>query len=119
MISKLSHVSIFVPDQEAALDFYTNRLGFKIHTDATFGDSRWLTLYAPDAPDFELCLMKGNPTQTSAPVGAFITNDCKATYKELSEKGVHFFGEPKEESWGIGVAFADCAGNIFYLNQPK
>jgi catechol 2,3-dioxygenase-like lactoylglutathione lyase family enzyme len=119
MISKMSHVSIFVPDQEAALLFYTNILGFKLHTDAAFGDTRWLTLYAPDAPDFELCLMQGNPPQTAAPVGAFITNDCRGTYQELSAKGVNFFGEPKEEDWGIGVAFADLAGNIFYLNQPK
>lgn len=119
MISKLSHVSVFVPDQEAALLFYTNTLGFTLHTDAAFEDSRWITVYAPDAPDFEICLMKGTPAQQSAPVGAFITNDCMATYKELSQKGVQFFGEPKEEPWGTGVAFADCAGNVFYLNQPK
>lgn len=119
MISKMSHVSIFVPDQEAALLFYTNKLGFKLHTDAQFGDSRWITVYAPDAPEFEICLMKGTPAQMSAPAGAFITHDCRETYKQLSAQGVNFFGEPKEEVWGIGVAFSDIAGNIFYLNQPK
>lgn len=116
MISQLSHVSVFVPDQEAALLFYTNILGFKLHTDASFDDSRWITVCAPDAPNFEICLMKGTPVTQSAPIGAFLTNDCNETYKKLSEKGVHFFGEPKEEDWGIGVAFADLAGNIFYLN---
>jgi catechol 2,3-dioxygenase-like lactoylglutathione lyase family enzyme len=116
----MSHISIFVPNQQEALLFYTEKLRFTVHTDAAFGPTRWLTLVAPDAPDFEISLMEGTPVATNgAPVAAFITHDFYTTYNDMVAKGVTFITEPVEEPWGIGATFTDVAGNIFYLNQPK
>ena len=59
MITKLSHTSIYVLDQNSAHDFYVNKLGFKVHTDAPMGpDERWLTLTAPEQGDMEITLME-------------------------------------------------------------
>lgn len=120
MISRMSHVSLFVPDQEEALAFYTEKLGFKLHTDALFESSRWITIVAPQDPGLEISLMQGTPISTHGiPLAAFITNNFRETYDSLLAKKVVFLTEPKSEPWGIGAVFADCAGNIFYLNQPK
>ena len=59
MITKMNHVSIFVLDQDSAYDFYVNKLGFKVHTDAPMGPGmRWLTVCAPEQPELEITLMK-------------------------------------------------------------
>jgi catechol 2,3-dioxygenase-like lactoylglutathione lyase family enzyme len=58
MITKLNHVSIFVLDQDSAYNFYVNKLGFKVHTDAAMGPgARWLTVTPPEQPDLEISLM--------------------------------------------------------------
>src|SRR5216117_1356732 len=58
MITKMNHVVIYVLDQESAYDFYVNRLGFKVHTDAPMGPGkRWLTVCPPEQPDLEIALM--------------------------------------------------------------
>lgn len=62
MITRLTHATIYVLNQDEAYDFYINKLGFKVHTDATMdGGFRWLTVNAPDAPDFEIILMPITP----------------------------------------------------------
>jgi catechol 2,3-dioxygenase-like lactoylglutathione lyase family enzyme len=62
MIRKMSHATIFVKNQEEALKFYRDKLGFKVHTDAMVGeDFRWLTMTAPDQVDFEIILMEPKP----------------------------------------------------------
>ena len=128
MLTKLTHLSLFVDNQENAKDFFTHKLGFAVHTDATFGTMRWLTLCLPDQRDFELCLMQANTEQEKQLVGkqgagiplcAIETTDCRADYKKLKDLGVLFIDEPKEEAWGIGVSFKDIVGNIWYLNQSK
>ena len=58
MITKLNHVSLFVLDQERAYDFYVNKLGFRVNTDAEMGaKGRWLTVNPPEQPDLELTLI--------------------------------------------------------------
>jgi catechol 2,3-dioxygenase-like lactoylglutathione lyase family enzyme len=58
MITKLSHVSLFVPDQDRAYDFYVNKLGFKVHADAKMDNGyRWLTICPPEQPDLEIALL--------------------------------------------------------------
>ena len=62
MITKMSHTSIFVSDQEKAFDFYVNKLGFKVNTDVTMDNGfRWLTLNAPEQPDLEIVLRGEQP----------------------------------------------------------
>ena len=62
MIRKMSHATIFVNNQEEALEFYRDKLGFQVHTDAMVGaDFRWLTMNTKDQPDFEIVLMEPKP----------------------------------------------------------
>jgi catechol 2,3-dioxygenase-like lactoylglutathione lyase family enzyme len=136
MIKKMSHASIFVLNQEQALNFYRDKLGFKVHTDALIGeDFRFLTLTAPDQPDFEIILMEPKAgflmdaetaTQLRAIIekgvlgaGAFHTDDCQATYEELKSRGVEFASEPAPRPYGIEAVFKDDSGNWFSLTQPN
>lgn len=121
MISNVTHVTIYVADQEKAKDFYLNVLGFKLHTDTDFGTMRWLTVSPPDNPHFEIYLAKAqeNRLQDQEPVACFSTSDCKRAYAELKKKGVEFLSEPSQEEWGIGVVMKDPFGNMFYLNQSR
>jgi catechol 2,3-dioxygenase-like lactoylglutathione lyase family enzyme len=135
MIKKMSHASIFVSNQEEALAFYRDKLGFRVHTDAMIGeDFRWLTVCAADQPDFEIILMEPKAgmlmdeaaaTQLRALIdkgilgaGAFHTDDCRATYDELKGRGVVFLSEPTERPYGIEAVFKDNSGNWFSLTQP-
>lgn len=136
MIKKMSHASIFVLNQEEALSFYRDQLGFEVHTDALVGpDFRFLTLNAKDQPDFEIILMEpkagmlmdeATATQLRAIIekgvlgaGAFHTDDCRATYEELKSKGVEFVSEPAERPYGIEAVFKDNSGNWFSLTEPN
>jgi catechol 2,3-dioxygenase-like lactoylglutathione lyase family enzyme len=135
MIQKMSHATIFVNNQAEALEFYRDKLGFKIHTDAMIGDDfRFLTLCAPNQPDFEIILMEPKAgmlmdeetaTQLRSIMskgvlgaGAFHTDDCRGTYNELKAKGVEFVSEPAERPYGVEAVFRDNSGNWFSLTEP-
>lgn len=139
MITALSHTTIFVLDQDAAKDFYTEKLGFEVRNDLTMGDAfegagagfRWLTVGPEDQPDVELILAdarNGQSPQTAEQlrslvaagaigVGVFATEDCHATYRELSGRGVEFVQEPTERPYGVEAVFRDDSGNWFSLTQ--
>ena len=135
MIRRMSHATILVNNQNEALEFYRDKLGFKVHTDAMVGeDFRWLTICTNDDPDFELVLMEPKPgmlmdEETSNTVrsllakgvlgaGVFNTDDCRATYEDLKAKGVQFSSEPTERPYGVEAVFRDNSGNWFSLTQP-
>ena len=134
MITRLNHVSIFVLDQDSAYDFYVNKLGFKVHTDAPIGPgARWLTVNPPEQPELEIALMAISEgmmfTRESAEsmrklvaggtfgFGVFECNDLLATYEELKAKGVEFKKAPTQEFYGFEVLFKDDSGNWFSLGQ--
>ena len=132
MITKLSHTTIWVHDQDEALDFYTRKLGFEVNTDATMDDFRWLTVSPPGQPDHELILLVPGPPMMDEEAaeqvrtlvakgvlgpGAFETDDCRRAYEELSERGVNFLSEPAERFYGIEATFRDNSGNWFSLTQ--
>ena len=134
MISKMTHVCIYVLDQNSAYDFYTKKLGFKVITDAPMGnDARWLTVCPPDQPDFEITLMPITEgmmfTKETAKAmaelvkkgvfgfGVFKCDDIFATYEELKAKGVEFTKAPKKEFYGVEALFKDDSGNWFSLGQ--
>ena len=136
MIKRLSHANIYVLDQDSAYDFYVNKLGFKVHTDAPMGPGmRWLTITSPDQPELEIILMpisEGlNFTKESAEqmrtlvkngtfgFAVFESDDIYATYEELKAKGVEFTKPPKEEFYGVEALFKDDSGNWFSLGQKK
>lgn len=136
MITKLSHATIYVPDQDEAYDFYVNKLGFQVREDAPMGeDVRWLTVSPEEQPDLEIILMPAKEgmslDEEKADVlqeliregtfgfGVFECNDIYATYEELKEKGVNFRKPPTEEFYGIEAIFEDPFGNWFSLVQKK
>jgi len=137
MITKVSHITLFVTDQAKAYDFYVSKLGFTVHTDVTMDNGyRWLTVTPPDQPEFEIVLIPAfdktshfdAETQQAFKVllekgamgaGVLHTPDCRATYEELKAKGVVFKSEPKEQFYGIEAIITDGCGNWFSMTQPK
>ena len=81
MVTKLSHSIIYVLNQDSAYDFYVNRLGFKVHTDAPMGPgARWLTVTPPDQPNLEIILM-------AIQEGMIFKEDPAKQMKELVKNG--------------------------------
>lgn len=136
MISRLSHASIYVLDQESARDFYVNILGFIEKMKIPISeDAFWLTVSPRDQPELEITLMpinKGGMFQPEVAAqfselvrkgtfgfGVFETKDVYATYQELKMKGVEFTREPTEQFYGIEAMFKDDSGNWFSLTQFK
>ena len=134
MIQRLSHITIYVLDQEAAYDFYVNKLGFEVHTDSTMdGGFRWLTVNPKGQPDLEVALMPSDPgpmmdQETSDMLRTLIkkgalgtgvveTTDIQKTYEDLKAKGVEFSSPPTERFYGIEALFKDNSGNWFSLSQ--
>ncbi len=136
MISKMSHTCVYVLDQESAFDFYVNKLGLEVRTDAQMGDDmRWLTVGPRSQPDLEITLMPvkegmvftaESAKQMRALVengtfgfGVFETPDIYAAYEELQAKGVTFSKPPTQEFYGIEAVFKDDSGNWFSLGQKE
>jgi catechol 2,3-dioxygenase-like lactoylglutathione lyase family enzyme len=136
MIQCMSHVSIYVLDQESAYDFYVNKLGLEVRTDAKMDNGyRWLTVGPKGQPELEIALMPSGPgpmidEQTSEMLrtlirkgalgaGVFETADCQKTYEELSAKGVEFKYPPRDQFYGIEALMQDDSGNWFSLTQRK
>jgi catechol 2,3-dioxygenase-like lactoylglutathione lyase family enzyme len=136
MIQRMSHVCIYVLDQDSAYNFYVNKLGLEVRTDAKMDNGfRWLTVGPKGQPDIEIVLMASKPgrgmdEQTSEMLrtvirkgtlgsGVLETADCHKTYEELRARGVEFQSPPKEQFYGIEAVFKDDSGNWFSLTQRK
>ena len=135
MITRMSHVTIPVTNQDEALAFYTEKLGFVVKTDVTMEGFRWLTVGPETQPDVEYVLMEPTPSpmmdaETAEQVrgligkgalssGVFATEDCQATYEELKEKGVEFIAPPQERPYGVEAILKDNSGNWFSLTEQR
>jgi catechol 2,3-dioxygenase-like lactoylglutathione lyase family enzyme len=136
MITKLSHATIYVTNQDAAYDFYVHKLGLEVRTDVTMENGfRWLTVGPREQPDFELALLEpkagmGMEEEVASLLrtliakgglggGVFDTDNCQATYEELKSNGVEFMSPPTERPYGIEALFKDDSGNWFSLSQHK
>ncbi len=136
MITRLSHATIYVTDQNKALDFYTNKLGMQVKTDFTMDNGfRWVTVGTKDQPDLELILYAvgsgGMMDETTAAHlravlekgvmggGVLEADDCCKTYEQLKSKGVEFVSPPQERPYGIEAIFKDGCGNWFSLTQHR
>jgi len=117
MIRGIKFASIPVTDQDRALAFYTEKLGFRLLTDQPFNDKqRWLELGIPGADTrvvlfrFEGSLQPGSMMNVT-----FWTDDVEGTYRELKAKGVEFTAEPTKQPWGTFAIFKDLDGNTFVM----
>lgn len=134
MITRFSHITLYVLDQDIAYDFYVNKLGFEVRTDAMMDNGfRWLTVGPKTQPELEVALMlvAAGPImdeETAATVrslvqkgalgtGVLDTDDCRKTYEELSAKGVNFKRPPEEQFYGIEALMEDPFGNWFSVTQ--
>ena len=121
-------VSIPVDDQTEALDFYTEKFGFKKRADVRQGDYRWLTVTAPEgSPEVELVLEpNANPASRSyqeslreqgIPITAFFSTDLDTDYERLVALGVTFTKELTDMPWGKFAILDDTCGNLVQLQQ--
>lgn len=122
MVALVKHVSIPVENQERALAFYRDILGFKVTTDAAFGEGqRWLELTTPEGETrVILFTFEGHENRVGTFQNiVFASHDVEKDYEELKAKGVEFIMEPTKESWGIYTMFKDTEGNQFVLSSAK
>jgi uncharacterized glyoxalase superfamily protein PhnB len=137
MMIKIANAQLWVHDQDEALAFYTQKLGFEVRSDATLpemGNFRWLTV-GPAGQDISIVLMAipGPPVmdpETGGQVRELMakgfagtifltTDDVHASYEELKSRGVEFVEEPEERPYGIDSGFRDPSGNHLRLTQVR
>ena len=133
---KIAAAQLWVHDQDEALAFYTQRLGWEVRTDVTLaemGNFRWLTVAPAGQEEIAVVLMAipGPPVfepETSEQVRQLMargtagtvfltTDDCRASYEELKGRGVEFVDLPEERPYGIDASFRDPSGNHIRLTQ--
>ncbi len=117
---------VYVRDQDEALAFYVDKLGFRVHTDVRNGDYRWLTVQHPDQPSFQLGLFKPGPpihdAATAQGLQAMVAKgampplvltvaDCHVAYERMRGLGVEFTQEPVARYGAVDASFRDPSGN--------
>ncbi len=136
MLKQLTHVNVWVQDQDEALAFYTEKVGLELREDVTvaeMGDFRWLTVGVPGQEGVALALLPvpGPPVfdaETKAQLDALVakgaagglffgTDDVRGTYEELKDRGVEFTQEPTEQPYGVDAGFRDPFGNQIRMAQ--
>jgi len=125
---KIKLISIFVDDQQKALNFYTDVLGFEKSEDIPAGEFRWITVASPEGGDAELSLEpNANPAakayqealfEQGIPITAFEVDDMELEFRRLSENGVTFTTNPTNAGPVIMAIFADTCGNLIQIYQP-
>jgi catechol 2,3-dioxygenase-like lactoylglutathione lyase family enzyme len=125
---RIAFTSILVDDQDRALAFYTDMLGFLPKTDFPVGDFRWITVVSPDAPDSTELVLEPNVNpaalafqtamhEQGIPLTAFQVDDIAGEYARLREKGVAFTQEPTEAGPVTIALFDDTCGNLIQIFQ--
>ncbi|HCD82573.1 VOC family protein [Agrobacterium deltaense] len=127
-------VGLYVHDQDEALQFYVEKVGFRVHTDARNGDYRWLTVQHPDQPDFQLGLFRPQaPTVDEAtaqnlneavakgamPPLVLVVEDCQTAFDAMNKRGVEFTQEPIARYGSVDASFRDPSGNGWKLVQAR
>jgi predicted enzyme related to lactoylglutathione lyase len=134
----IANAQLWVHDQDEALAFYTQKVGMEVRQDATLpemGGFRWLAVGPVGQPDVSIVLMaipgpplmdeetreqlKGLVAKGFAGTVFLVTDDCQASYEELSARGVEFSELPEERPYGIDSGFHDPSGNSLRLTQVK
>lgn len=133
MITSLSHMTIYVANQEEARAFYVDKLGFEVRADMTMGGFRWLTVAPKAQAKLEMILMpiEASPMMDATTAATFKqllakgaigggvleTDDCQRTYEEMVARGVEFKNPPAQRPYGLEATFKDNSGNWFSLVQ--
>ena len=125
---------LYVHDQDEALNFYVEKLGFAVHTDARNGDYRWLTVQHPDQPSFQLGLFMPQPPTVDEATAAklreviakgampplvLVVDDCRAAHEEMQRRGVEFTQEPVARYGSVDASFRDPSGNGWKMIEAR
>jgi catechol 2,3-dioxygenase-like lactoylglutathione lyase family enzyme len=134
MTNGINVIGLYVHDQDEALDFYVNKLGFQLHADHTNGNYRWLTVKHPAQQSFELGLflpqepvldaatartMREMVAKGAMPPLVLTVDDCRAAYDAMRAKGVEFTQEPIARYGGVDANFRDPSGNAWKMVEGK
>jgi catechol 2,3-dioxygenase-like lactoylglutathione lyase family enzyme len=134
MTQYVQQVGLYVRDQDEALAFYVEKLGFRVHTDVRNGDYRWLTVQHPDQPSLQLGLFKPGPpvhdeatAQTlhaivakgAMPPLVLSVDDCRAAYERMHAVGVEFTQEPTNRYGNVDAGFRDPSGNGWKMIEAR
>lgn len=133
MITRVARVTILVSDQDEALRFYTEKLGFEKRADMPMGATRWLTVAPAGQRELEIVLQQPDPAfhgedgarQMLERVGqsttwVLATDDCQGDYERLSGLGVRFTSPPQRQMYGLEAVLLDLYGNSYsLLQQPS
>jgi catechol 2,3-dioxygenase-like lactoylglutathione lyase family enzyme len=134
MTQGVAVVGLYVHDQDAALAFYVDKLGFRVHTDARNGDYRWLTVQHPEQPSFQLGLFAPQPPTVDAataqtlrecvakgamPPLVLTVDDVQAAYETMRAAGVEFTQEPIARYGNVDASFRDPSGNGWKMLQAR
>ena len=133
MIQKITHVPLLVRDQQEALAWVTEKLGFVVKANDPFPDQpehTWITVAPEDQTELEIVLQpplwgsEGSPDEREQLIGkqpgfVMITDDCRGECERLKERGVAVVDEPMEMPWGVSALFADLYGNVHNLLEPR
>jgi catechol 2,3-dioxygenase-like lactoylglutathione lyase family enzyme len=126
--------SLYVRNQEEALSFYVEKLGFRVHTDARNGDFRWLTVQHPDQPSFQLGLFTPQSPMLDAataqalheivakgamPPLVLVVDDCRAACDRMRAKGVEITQGPVERYGTVDAGFRDPSGNGWKVIETR
>jgi predicted enzyme related to lactoylglutathione lyase len=129
MITGFEGICLYVRDQDEALKFYVEKLGFVVRSDIQAeGAFRWVTVSPPGQQGIEVTLYRPGPWDGDDaarlegligqhPRWAFLTDDCQGTYADLTARGVHFITPPTTMPYAIEALFEDIYGNVFVLHQ--
>ena len=127
-------VGLYVRDQDEALAFYVEKIGFRVHTDVKNGNFRWLTVQHPEQPSFQLGLFAPeSPMHDAATAQALreilakgampplvlTVDDCRAAYTQMRKRGVEFMQEPIERYGTLDAGFRDPSGNGWKMIQAR
>jgi catechol 2,3-dioxygenase-like lactoylglutathione lyase family enzyme len=127
-------VGVYVRDQDEALEFYVEKVGFRVHTDAKNGDYRWLTVQHPDQPSLQLGLFAPQPptvdeatartlkevvAKGAMPPMVLTVTDCRAAYERMNAAGVEFTQEPVDRYGAVDASFRDPSGNGWKMVQGR
>ena len=134
----IANTQLWVHDQDEALAFYTQKLGWEVRSDVTLpemGDFRWLSVGPQSQPEFGIVLMavpgppvmepdtaeqvRGLMAKGFAGTVFLTTDDVRADYDDLKGRGVEFTEDPEERPYGIDCGFRDPSGNSFRLTQVR
>ena len=115
-------VGLYVRDQDEALKFYVEQLGFRVHTDARNGSYRWLTVQHPEQPMLDGATaraLREIVAKGAMPPLVLVVDDCRAAYDRLRARGVEFTQEPVSRYGSVDAGFRDPSGNGWKLIEAR